>query len=79
MRRKRRKKRRSGLLLQGAENAEKKQRAMEERRERMEETRHSILSQVLDQSARARCKRVGEGGGGGTDGAVVNARRVCQQ
>lgn len=29
---------------------------MEERMQRMEEMKHTILTQVLDQSARARCK-----------------------
>lgn len=41
------------IILQG-NNVDNKQ-AMEERMQQMEDMRNSILSQVLDQSARARC------------------------
>lgn len=33
------------------------QQAMEEKKQQMEEMRHSMLAQILDQSARARCKK----------------------
>ena len=40
----------------GGGNAAEKQKAQEEQMRQQEEMKHSILSQVLDQQARARCK-----------------------
>lgn len=45
------------LFSQGAgQNSEAQQKAQQDRARQQEETKNSILSQIMDQNARARCK-----------------------
>lgn len=44
------------MLSQGGQNAETQQKAQQERARQQEDAKHSILSQIMDQNARARCK-----------------------
>lgn len=42
--------------LQGGGKSAEQQNAMQERARQQEEAKHSILTQIMDQNARARCK-----------------------